>query len=243
MVMKINNNIKSGYNQNIHFYGKHTYSNLVDKLSPRDIYSDTKPDEFIALRNIYNDLWKNLGLPENLKPRIQYKAMLSTMAFSVQDYMIYVQKRLSPFKMSLRNKSGKNKSILRHEIEHVKQIWKIVRLVGADNMAKEFNTNLKWLNIEVSPSLLKKFQEIEKTQGKISPSSKEFAIAQQYLEALRSYPDTSQYYGISIKELLEHLKHKKNLLEKEAKKEEAKYKPKGIKTLKIAINEFIKLLK
>ena len=82
-------------------------------------------------------------------------------------------------------------------------------------MAEELGTKLKWLNIEVSPSLFKKFQEIEKSLGKISPLSKEYVKAQQYLKALRNYPDTSQYYGISVKELLEHLKYKKNLLEKE----------------------------
>ena len=135
--MKINNNTKLIYCNNVHFNGKYRYSNLVEKLSPRDIYSDTKPEEFIELRNVYNNLWKQLGLPENLKPRIQYKAMLSNMAFSIQDYKIYVEKRLSLFKMNIRNKSGKNRSILRHEIEHVKQIWDIVRLVGADNMAEE----------------------------------------------------------------------------------------------------------
>lgn len=241
--MKINHTIKFGFNYNTHFYGKHTYANLVEKLSTRDIYSDTKAEEFVELRNIYNNLWKELGLPENLKPRIQYKAMLSNMAFSIQDYKIYVEKRLSPFKMNLRNKSGKNKSILRHEIEHVKQIWDIVRLVGADNMAEELGTNLKWLNIEVSPSLLKNFQEIEKTLGKILPSSKEYVKAQQYLKALRNYPDTSQYYGISIKELREHIKYKNNLLEKEARNEAANYKPKWTKTFKIVIKEFIKLIK
>ena len=243
MIMKINNNTKLRYSNNVYFYAKYRYSNLVDKLSSRDIYSDTKSEEFVELRNIYNNLWKQLGLHENLKPRIQYKAMLSNMAFSIQDYKIYVEKRLSPFKMNLRNKSGKNESILRHEIEHVKQIWDIVRLVGADNMTEELNTNMKWLNIEVSPSLLKKFKEIEKFLGKISPLSTEGIKAQQYLEALRNYPDTSQYYGISIKELLEYLEYKNNLLEKEARNEAAKYKPKWTKTLKIAIKEFIKLLK
>ncbi len=69
--MKINHTTNLGFNYNIHFYGKHTYSNLVEKLSPRDIYSDTKAEEFVELRNIYNNLWKQLGLPENLKPRIQ----------------------------------------------------------------------------------------------------------------------------------------------------------------------------
>lgn len=111
-------------------------------------------------------------------------------------------------------------------------------------MSKEFNTNLKYLNIKVTPSLLKKFKEIEKFFGKILPSTKEYTEAQQYLEALRNYPNTSQYYGIiSIKELQKHIKYKNNLLEKEARKEAAKYKPTYLKTIKTAWKEFFKLLK
>ena len=227
-----------------YFYGKNIYSNLIEKLSPRDIYSNAKPEEFIELRNIFNNLWKQLGLPENLKPRIQYKAMLSNMAFSVKDYTIYIEKNLSPFKMNLRNKTGEHESLLRHEIEHVKQIWYIVRLVGADNMEEEFQTNLKWLKIDVSPSLLKKMHDIENTLGRILPSSKEAGIAKQYLEALRNYPETSHYYGIlSFKELKEYIKYKNNFLEKEAKNAADKYKPTYLKILKTSIIEFLKILR
>lgn len=221
------------------FGGKNKYSNMVEKLSPRDIYSDIKPEEFVELRNIYNNLWKNLDLPENLKPRLQFKAMLSNMAFSISDYTIYIEKRLSPFKMNYRNKTGKNESILRHEIEHVRQIWDIIRFVGANNMAEEFK-NQNGFNIK--PSLLKKMHEIENTLGRITPNSAEYNKAQQYLNAFKNYPDTSKYYGISIKELIEHFRYKNNLLEKQARKEANKYKPTLTKTVKVAIKEFFKLL-
>ena len=158
------------------------------------------------------------------------------MAFSIENYMIYIEKRFTPFKMNLRNKTGKNESILRHEIEHVKQIWYVIRLVGADNIAEK-------LNIEVSPALLKKMREIENTLGKISPDTKEYFKAQQYLRALKNYPDTNEYRSVSLIEIIEHLKYKNNLLEKEAEKEAAKYQPKFAKTLSTAAKEFFKLLR
>lgn len=235
------NRIEQIHNSNFNFCSKNKCSLLFENFASRDIYSDTNGKEFANLRNIYNNLWKNLELPENLKPRLQYKAMLSNMAFSISDYMIYVEKRLSPFKMNCRNKTGKNESILRHEIEHVRQIWDIVRLIGADNMAEEFNNNTNF-NIEVTPALLKKMREIENTLGRITNNSAEYAKAQQYLKALRNYPDISQYYGMSIKEIIKHLKYKNNLLEKQARNEASKYKPTLIKTLRVIINEFCKLI-
>lgn len=229
-------------NTRISFYGKHRFSNMAEKLSPRDIYSDTVSEEFIELRKIYNNLWEKMDLPKNLKPRLQYQAMLSNMAFSFENYSIYVEKRLSPFRMNLRNKTGMNESILRHEIEHTKQFWDIIRLIGADNMAKKFN-NIGWLHIDFNPSLIKKMHEIENTLGRILPDSKEYIRAQQHLEALKKYPNIGQYEGIGIAELIKRFRYKYNMLEREANKQAAKYEPSYLKTIKTAVKEFFKLLK
>ena len=180
------NKIDQVYNNNFSFRGKNTRSFLLENLSSRDIYSDTGRKEFTELRNIYNNLWGKLELPKNLKPRLQFKAMLSNMAFSISDYMIYVEKRFSPFKMNCRNKTGENESILRHEIEHVRQIWDIIRLLGADKAAKEFKEN-KNFNIDVNPALLKKMHEIEDTLGRITPDSAEYTKAKLYLKSLKNY--------------------------------------------------------
>lgn len=239
-VMRIHK-IEQIYSSNFSFCGKNNSSRLLENFLSRDIYSSASGKEFIELRNIYNNLWKKLELPENLKPRIQYKAMLSNMAFSIGDYMIYVEKRFSPFEMNCRNKSGKNESILRHEIEHVKQFWEIIRLIGADNMAKELKNN-KGFNLEVNSALLKKMREIECTLGRITPLTERYTKAQQYLLALRNYPDTSQYYGIGVKGIIMHLSYKNNLLEKQARYEASKYKPTLIRALRVTINEFCKLI-
>ena len=229
---------KISYNDRVNFQGKNL-SKFVRNFSEGNISSDTNTTELRELRNIYNQLWQELSLPENLKPRIQFKAMLSNMAFSIRDYMIYVEKRLSPFKMNTRNKSGKNKSILRHEIEHVMQIWEVIRLIGADNMANLFNES-KNLNIQVTPNLLKKMREVEKTLGRITADSEEGKKAKQYLDAIKNYPDINTYYGpLSIKELKERYNYRNNLLEKNAKKEAKAYKPNITTTIKTMFKEFI----
>ena len=77
--MKVNS-VSYSNNNSINCCGS-KFSRLVENLSMRDFYADTKGLEFRELRQIYNRLWKNLCLPENLKPRIQYRAMLSNMSF------------------------------------------------------------------------------------------------------------------------------------------------------------------
>lgn len=214
---------------------------IVEKLSMRDFYANPDSSEFRDLRKLYNNLYKKLALPENLKPRLQYKAMFANMSFSLQNYTINVEKRLSPFKMNVRNKTGRNEAFLRHEIEHLKQFWDIIRLYGADSAVKLFEDYSK---CEVKPSLYKKMKEIEKTLGRISPDSIEGKNAQLYVKALIHYPELNTYYGMfSLKELKKIRQYKTNLLEKNAQLVEKEYKPSLLKTIKVSFQEFIKLIR
>ena len=228
-----------------HSYYKHTnfrgnkINTIVEKLSLRDFYAKPDSSEFIELRKLYNDLYKKLSLPENLKPRLQYKAMLAEMSFSLQNYIINVNKRLAPFKMNVRNNTGYNKAKLRHEIEHLKQFWDIIRLYGAEGTAKLFEVS----RINVTPSMLKKMKKIEQTLGRISPDSKEGKNAQLYVDALLNYPEIENYYGgFGLEKLILVRQYRKNLLEKNARLAEKEYEPSLIKTIKTTIQEFIKLL-
>lgn len=185
---------------------------IVEKLSMRDSYAKPDSSEFRELRDLYNNLYKKLCLPENLKPRLQYKAMLADMSFSLQNYMINVNKRLSPFKMNVRNKTGYNEAKLRHEIEHLKQFWDIIRLFGAGNTAKLFEVHRI---CEVKPGLYKKMKKIEQTLGRISPNSNEGKNAQLCMDALANYPETNNYYGgFSFEDLVLIRQYRKNFLEK-----------------------------
>lgn len=236
--MKINP-INYSYCKHPNFQGC-KFGTIVEKLSKRDFYAKPNSSEFMELRDLYNNLYKNLCLPENLKPRLQYKAMLADMSFSFQNYIINVDKRLSPFKMNVRNKTGENEATLRHEIEHLKQFWDIIRLLGADNTAKIF----KDLSIcEVKPSLYKKMKEIEQTLGRIAPNSNEGRNAQFCVDALVNYPETKNYYGgFSFEELLLIRQYRKNFLEKRARLAEKEYKPSLLKIIKVSFQEFIKLM-
>jgi len=186
-------------------------------------------------------LWKNLSLPEDLKPRLQYKAMLSQMGFSVEDYTIYVNKRLAPFKMDVRNKTGKNKANLRHEIEHVKQTWDVIRLLGADKFAEIVKAKKIPVISEIKPNIFKKIKKIEQTFGRITPDSNEGKIASSYLDAMCKYTDVNVITD-PVTEVVNHIKYKNNLLEKGANLAAKEYEPSFLKNIKVTFKEFTKLL-
>ena len=190
------------------------------------------------IKKTYNELWEELKLPRNLKPPLQFRAMLSEMGFSINEYMIFVNKNKSPLKMRIQNKSGLSKFLLAHEIEHVKQIWEIIRLLGAENFIKEFNTdNDDFKNV-------KKYKLIEKTLGKISPNTPEGKEALSYWEALKKYTNVEKAYKLfSIQEFIDFFKYKNNNLEKNACNASKKYKPDKTRFFKTALNEYLKLLK
>lgn len=235
-------NIKQNSYIPIKFSGN-KFSRVVQNLSACDYYRDTDTKEFRELRIIYNNLWDKMGLPQNLKPKLQYKAMFAEMSFSPKEYVIKVEKRVSPFKMRVMNKSGKNEALLRHEIEHVMQIWNIIRLLGADKTVKEFNKNIKGLSCKNNPAFFKKIHEIEQTLGRISPASEEGNIAKCYLVALKNYPDLNSYCGpLSFRELKKVYKYYTNILEVNARKVSKNYEPGLLKTIKIMFSEFYTLL-
>lgn len=234
--------VKYPYYKPTNFQGK-KIDILTEKMSIRNHWNKPESLEFRALRNIYNNLWEKLSLPKNLKPRLQYKSMLVEMGFSPEHYTIFVQKSLAPFTMDVRNKSGKNQAILRHEIEHVIQFWDVIRLLGAENTAKEFSERNKGINFKIKPSLLKKMKEIEQTLGRISPESEDCKNAQLYLNAMRNYPEMNRYYGLlSIEEIKDFINYRNNILEKNARIAAKKYEPSVLKKIKVSIEEFLKLL-
>lgn len=230
----------SNYSNPVNFRG-HKLTRFVELVSPRYSAEKLSKKEFKVLQDTYNNLWKQLSLPENLKPKLQTKRMLSMMGFSVEDYTIYVDTSLSKFKMNVRNKTGHNKYLLRHEVEHVKQIWEIIKLVGAKNFAKEINN--KNINVisEIKPETLKKFIEVEQTLGRLSTNSKEGIIAKSYLDALRKYPDVDKVTD-PVMDTIYHIKYINNSLEKGANLVAKEYKPSLLKKIKITIQELINLL-
>ena len=236
--MKIDS-IKSPNYNHFNFQGI-KLNKVVEKLSTRDFYAKIDTSEFVEMSDLYNNLYKKMALPENLKPPLRYKAMSASMSFSIGNYTINAEKRLSPFKMEVRNKNGIHEALLRHEIEHVKQFWDIVRLLGVKKAVKMLKANRV---CKVNPNLYKKMKEIEQTLGRISSNSKEGKNAQLYVDALINYPELDRYYGqFSLKEVVTMWRYKTNLLEKRANLAAKEYKPSLLKRIKIAFQEYVKLL-
>ena len=211
---------------------------VASQLSMRNFYSNPDSKEFKELRVIYNKLWKNLDLPQDLKPRLQYQAMLSDMGFSPSTYTIYVNKHLSPFKMNLRNKTGKNEANLRHEIEHVKQIWDVVRLLGIEDSVKLFQNST--MTIKITPCFLKKMKEILSTLEPISSQSEGGIKAQLYVDAIRNYSNPNKILD-PIEETAAYFRYRNNLLEKKAREAAKNYQPSIINTIKTMVKEFFNL--
>ena len=229
--------IKTSYYNSTNFTGNRI-SKISQKISVKDFAFNSEPEEFKALRKIYDDFWKKLSIFKNLKPNLEYNKMKADMAFSFQDYTIYVNKNISPFRMNIRNKSGKNTAMLRHEIEHLFQRWMIIRLLGAEEYCDIWN----YPNSEVKMKSLKKAKEIEKTLGRVSADSPEGIVAKLFLEACVNYPELKFSSNIfDIKEIIQYHKYKNNFIELCADEAAKSFEPSLLKKIKVAIEEFIKL--
>ena len=226
------------YNKILPNFQKKIKTNYIIKDFKADIFQNSKHFEITQFRNIYNELWKELALPENLKPRLQFEYIFSNCGFSLDDYTIYFNKNRieSPFKTRIEHLTGKTKALLRHEIEHVVQIWRIIKLLGAENIQKEFDENVPGMRIKVTRNLMKKMREIEKTLGPLN--LEEEIKAKKNLNSLRSYKDINKPNEIlSINQLINFIKYYFNDLEVEARQSEKKYSPSFYKTLVITLKE------
>jgi len=187
-------------------------------------------------RKIYKELWKELNLSPELQPPLFFKDMQNVMSFSPTDYAIYVNKNISRNILNLRNKNGRNKATLRHEIEHVKQIWDIIRLKGAKQFVDD-------LDIE-SKTKIKRFVKIEKLLGNIEPNSEQGLRAQKYYKNLLNYPNLEKFYGVlDVQYLIDCYKYYTSILEIDAKKAERPYRPSLYKRLNIYIKTQLEMLK
>lgn len=231
------NKISPAYNSYMPvFYGKDKISSpKKDKFTrtTEELYPERK-----EIKKIYNSLWEELKLPENLKPPLQFRALFSDLGFSFYDYAIFINKNLKPFKLRVDIQSGNTKALLAHEIEHVKQIWSIIRLLGADKFKSAIDTE------ESDFRNIKKYKLIEKTLGKLSPDSDEGKEALKCWNSLKKYTNVERSYGLfSIREIIDYLNYNNNYLEKNARSAAKKFKPNKAQILKIKFDEYLKLLK
>ena len=215
------------YQQN--FEGR--YLNLLTRSSNKPIPPLNKIDEEIIIRKTYNKLWEELKLPLELKPKLVFKktAPDTGMGLDKGKYQIYVNEDIDTFEMHLRNKTGRNKETLRHEIEHVKQLWDIIRLQGAEECISED-----------TPIFVQEMaRKVEKTFGRITEDSPEKARAERYLRGTLNYPDMN---GDEFDPLyfFQPIEYHFNELEIDARKAEKEVRQDLLTRVKRTIFEYIK---
>ena len=174
------NSVQPNYYQTPQTNFEGRYLNLLTKTSDAKIAPIDRIFEFKQIKKAYNKMWKDLRLPENLKPRLIFeKSDFRDMSFSLKNYAILVNTKKDPLDLRIKNKTGKNKQTLRHEIEHVKQFWDIIRLGAGDELKKDPEAK------EIAPII----GSIETTLGPLKPNSKEEKLAKLYSIGNDLYPD------------------------------------------------------
>ncbi len=215
------------YQQN--FQGR--YWNLITKPSGKRIAPLNMVDEKITIGKTYNKLWEDLKLPLELKPKLIFKKVDPdiAMGFSKSDYTIFVNENIDTFQCHLKNKTGRNKESLRHEIEHVKQTWDVIRLLGAEKCITED-----------TPELVKRMaRNVEKTFGRIGKNSPERERAEKYLRATLNYPNANAD-DLDPLHFLQPLEYHFNELEIGARNAEKEVRQDLLTKIKRTIFEYVK---
>ena len=227
------NSIQSNYYQTPQTNFEGRYLNLLTKTNDAKIAPIDRLFEFKQIQKAYYKMWKELKLPENLKPRLIFeKSDFRDMSFNLKNYAISVNTQKDPLELRIRNKTGKNKQTLRHEIEHVRQFWDIIRLGAGDELKKDPEAK------EIIPII----DSIEMTLGPLKPNSKEEKLAKLYSKGYNMYPDFNNIDDDSIYSLIVPLLYYLNPLEIGAQIASLKYRPKFIPKIKRTIFEQVKNL-
>lgn len=227
-IKSVQTNQINTYQQN--FEGR--YFNLLTKSSGKKIPPLDKIKEQIIIGTTYNKLWDDLKLPIELKPKLVFdnRDPYIDMGFNKSTYEIFVNNGIDTFEMHLKNKTGRNKECLRHEIEHVKQIWDIIRLNGAENCIAS----------DTSPRTKHIARKIEKTLGRITEDSPEKRRAEKYTEAALNYPNMQNNNELDPLYYLEQIEYHFNDLEIAARKSEKEVRLDLITKIKRTIFEYVK---
>lgn len=205
-----------------------------------------KISPFLEARQIFDNLWKELLLPEQLKPPVCFGNFRKSyiMGLDITNLCINVNCNKTSFGMHLRNKTGATKASFRHEIEHLQQVWLVTRYLGTENIAKKYKEETG-----EAPSAYKitYMKNVERTFGKIEPNSGEEILAKIYVDAIENYPEISEKATFNItgiiKDIIAGIKYYFNPLEQHARIAEKEYQPGILKLCAETIKEAYKIIK
>lgn len=139
----------------------------------------------------YNHIWKKMGLPKELMPKIIFRDFSATKIFfgySFPKGHIAIPESIE--KLDYIKKIGKDKFLLAHECGHAKQIFDIVRLYGSEKL-KQILLNSVQNDSEFDYIIdnfnQKYYDKVRKTMGRLDQNSPEGKKAAQFAEALAKY--------------------------------------------------------
>lgn len=191
----------------------------------------------------YNELFKETGLPKKLKPKIEFYQIADLdMGYNTWNNKINIYQEddmLTYFAVM-----GKDKALLKHEIQHMEQCYSMIRLLGADKYAQLLKELFQNESVLIGPNLTA-FKKVEKIMGRLDINSAEGKKASEYVKALKEYTkplaelsELKEAKGINkfkkwIKYKSAERLYKNNLLELDANKAAKIFKPKLSKQLKV----------
>lgn len=187
----------------------------------------------------YDNLWKELNFPEEIKPQILFTKMdaITPMGFCANDYTILVNK--NPFLLKVLKATGLDRQYLRHEIRHAEQFQQIVQTLGTKELLNYITKHKsEFLQTVSIPDCLM----IEETLGRIPKDSKQGKQSIEFLKCMTDYTE------VNLTDLLNTFKaYKTQIIEKDARLAEKAFAPSTSQIIKRGIKfiyrEFIKKVK
>lgn len=194
---------------------------------------------------LYNQIWKDTGLPKELMPKAVFKELSSAkIVFGYSFPKGYIAIPKAEERLQHVTFIGKDKFLIAHECRHVRQAFNIARLYGSDKL-KEILLNKSHSGNErayIEKNFNKKFYDkVIKKMGKLDPNSLEGKEAARFAEALSKYKGPFKIAGkykksSLIGKLKLYAKYKKtfweynhNLLETDANNAAKRFKPSAVK--------------
>lgn len=198
---------------------------------------------------IYDNLWEELALPNELKVPVKPCSYndKTRMSFKFLNLFIGINKNLRNLKLRIMNITGITKALFRHEIEHIMQWWLIIRYCGSDNIIKGLTKDSK-KQIENFDEFKKYLKKVEQHFGKIKPEEVEQAI--RCIDGYNNLVSPNQSTNLSdtsmlfiiVRNIKSYIKYRHNPMERDAYKAQKEYMPSKLKFIKSAAKEIWNIL-
>lgn len=210
--------------------------NYLQSALPKEEFSEIEDIVFLKMKahivKVYNKICDKMDLDEQIRPVLDFETTsMNAAGFNNKTAKIFFNEEL------VKDLDDKDTFfILRHELEHVKQMQNIMRMLGLEKFVNLINPpeenslqkelqNFNKVNTDY-------YKKVEQVLGKIDENSPEGILTQKYIDAYKKYPDLNKLlhrtdickvkkFLLFVKEYILHYKF--NFLEKDANKAAKKF--------------------